>query len=103
MLYEVITYDSDEARETLAKARAEKDPDLAEDYLENAMTIARSAKAEMREVGANTRISTFVKWLEELPVKAFRDTIKPDNLRRLLRALSRITSYNVCYTKLLRS
>jgi len=82
-----LIYDSDEARETLAKARAEKDPDLAEDYLENAMTIARSAKAEMREVGANTRISTFVKWLEELPVKAFRDTIKPDNLRRLLRAL----------------
>ena len=82
-----LIFDSAEAQEALRKAKAEADPDLAEEHLENAMTIARSARAEMREVGANTRIEGFIKWLEELPVRAFRDSIKPENLRGLLRAL----------------
>jgi hypothetical protein len=79
--------DNEEARDALTKARNEKDDELAEEYLENAMTIARSASAAMREVGANTRIETFVKWLEELPVRSFRDIIKPPVLQRLLEAL----------------
>ena len=82
-----LIYDSEEAREALARARAESAPELAEDHLENAMTIARTRKAEMREVGANTRIESFVRWLEELPVKSFRDSIRPENLKRLLKAL----------------
>jgi len=80
-------YESEEAREALGRARAEEDAEIAEDHLENAMAIARSQRAEMREVGANTRIEAFVKWLEELPIRAWRDSIKTDNLRRLLRAL----------------
>lgn len=81
-----LIHDNPEAREALTRARNETDLELAEDHLENAMTIARSARAEQREIGANTRIESFVKWLEELPVRAFRDTITRQNLLRLRRA-----------------
>ena len=43
-----LIYDNTEAREALEKARKEPDPELAEDHLENAMTIARSRRAELR-------------------------------------------------------
>jgi hypothetical protein len=82
-----LIYDNEEARDALTRAREEKDEEVAEEHLENAMAIARSRHAEAREVGANTRIESFVKWLEELPVRAFRDLIKTENLRRLLKAL----------------
>jgi hypothetical protein len=82
-----LIYDNEEARGYLEKAKAAPDDEAAEEHLENAMTIARSRKAELREVGANTRIEAFVEWLEELPVRAFRDAIRPDNLKRLLKAL----------------
>jgi hypothetical protein len=82
-----LIYDNEEAQEALGRARGESDPEIAEEHLENAITIARSKQAEMREIGANTRIESFVKWLEELPVRAFRDNIKRENLRRLLKAL----------------
>ena len=82
-----LIHDNPEARDALAKARAEPDLELAEDHLENAMTIARSRRAELREVGANTRIESFVEWLEELPVRAFRDRITKENLLRLRKAL----------------
>jgi hypothetical protein len=80
-------HENDEAREILVQARHETDADEAQDHVERAITTARIRSAEHREVGANTRIETFVKWLEQLPVRAFRDTIKPTNLERLLRAL----------------
>ena len=80
-------YDNQEAREALARARGESDPEIASDHLENAMSIARTRRAESRELGANTRIESFVKWLEELPVRAFRDVIQRDNLMRLRDAL----------------
>ncbi|MBD2771299.1 hypothetical protein [Iningainema tapete] len=82
-----LIFNNEEARDYLARARSESDPDRAEDHIEDAITIARSRRAETRELGANTRIETFVDWLEELPVRAFRDRIKPENLRRLLSAL----------------
>jgi hypothetical protein len=81
-----LIHDNTEAREALIRARNEPDAELAEDHLENAMTIARSSRAELREVGANTRIESFVSWLEELPVRSFRDAISRPNLLRLRRA-----------------
>lgn len=81
-----LIHDNTEARESLIKAREQTDPDQAEEHLENAMTIARTRRAENREIGANTRIETFVSWLEELPVRAFRDSIKKENLKLLQRA-----------------
>lgn len=81
------TFYNQEARELLARARNESDPDLANDHVEDAINIARSQRAEMRELGANSRIESFVKWLEEVPPRAFRDQIKPENLQGLVRAL----------------
>ncbi|MEC4814191.1 MAG: hypothetical protein SAK29_13085 [Scytonema sp. PMC 1069.18] len=81
------TFYNQESRELLARARNESDPDLADDYIEDAITIARSQRAETREMGANTRIESFVKWLEEVPPRAFRDQIAPENLQGLVRAL----------------
>lgn len=81
------TFSNQEARDLLARARNESDADLADDHIENAITIARSQRAETRELGANTRIESFVKWLEEVPPRTFRDQIKPENLQDLVRAL----------------
>jgi hypothetical protein len=82
---------NDDARELLFKARNETDPDLAEDHLEQAISLAKARRAEERKVGANTRIESFVKWLLDVPVGAFSDgTIQPRNLQLLLDALRRV-------------
>jgi adenylate kinase family enzyme len=81
------TFYNQEARELLARARNESDSDLADDYIEDAITIARSQRAETREMGANTRIESFVKWLEEVPPRTFRDLVKSENLQGLVSAL----------------
>lgn len=80
-------HDNPEARETLLRATKETDPDVSRERLEAAIDTARVRRAEVRSVGANTRIETFVKWLEDLPLKAVRDDIKPRNLLRLREAL----------------
>lgn len=85
--------DNDEARERLRLARGERDIEEAKDLVEEAISIADTKRADKRSLGANTRIETFVKWLEELPVKAFRDEIKPENLRKLLDALTLVKSH----------
>lgn len=82
-----FTYENEEALEQMRKARETSDPDEAEECIDNAISIARTKRADSRSLGANTRIEVFVKWLEELPVGAFRDLIRPENLRRLLEAL----------------
>jgi len=81
-------HDNPEAREALIKAPKETDPDISREKLEDALTTGRAARPEKRTMGANTKIETFVKWLEELPLKAFRDDIKPCNLLRLRDALA---------------
>lgn len=86
-------YENEEAREILRKARDESDVEAAEEHMDNASSIAHTRRAESRELGANTRIETFVKWLEELPVRAFRDSITPENLQRLLKALRLVEDY----------
>lgn len=86
-------YTNEDARDHLAKARDEKDEDEAEEIVEQAMAIARAARRENRELGANTRIEAFVEWLEQLPVGAFEKTISLQNLRRLLRALELVSDH----------
>lgn len=88
-----LIYENEEAREALSRAREEKNLELAEDHLENAIAIARTKSASMREVGANTRIESFVKWLEELPLRTVRDNVKPENLKKLLNALKLVEKY----------
>jgi hypothetical protein len=88
-----IIYDNEEARQALEQARTETEAKVAQKDVEDAISIAKSNLPKMRSVGANTRIESFVKWLEELPVKAFRDDIKPENLRRLLKALKLVEKH----------
>ncbi len=76
-----------DAYELLKKAKETIDTDEAQDQVEDALSIARARKAETRMLGANSRIEAFTSWLEDLPVKAFRDQITPANLKRLLRSL----------------
>jgi|GEM_PF-2039044 len=80
-------FDNQEARDALIKARDETDSGEAENHLESAMAIARLQRAEARTLGVNTRIESFTKWLDDLPAKAYRESIKAENLRALLVAL----------------
>jgi hypothetical protein len=80
-------YANDEARDVLAKAHQEPSVDHAQGLLEDAITVGRTRRAEERSLGANTRIETFTKWLEEVPPRTFRDEIRPENLKQLVRAL----------------
>jgi hypothetical protein len=82
---------NEDAYEELKKARDVDDVDDGQEHLDNAVSIARLRRSESRTLGANTRIEQFVSWLEELPVSAFRDTIREDNLRRLHRALALVS------------
>jgi hypothetical protein len=80
-------YDNDEALTELRKAHEAPDADAADEHIENAVSIARTKRAEARAMGANTRIESFVQWLKDLPISAFRDQIRAENLRKLLEAL----------------
>lgn len=80
-------FDNEDALQRLRLARDEKDLNRAQDLVEDAITTANLGRADKRSLGADTRIELFVKWLEELPVKAFREEIKPGNLQKLLDAL----------------
>lgn len=85
--------DNGDASELLKKAKETTDVDEAQDEVEDALSIARARKAETRMLGANSRIEVFTSWLEDLPVKAFRDQITPLNLRRLLNSLELVRTY----------
>lgn len=81
-------FQHEDAKDCLRKAREATDIDHAKDLVDDAITIVKQKGADERTLGANTRIEAFVKWLEQLPVKAFRDDMKPENLQRLLDALT---------------
>jgi hypothetical protein len=84
-------YNDEDAYDELKKAREADDIDDGQEHLDNAVSIARLRRGETRSLGANTRIEQFVSWLEDLPVSAFRDTIRPENLRKLHRALALVS------------
>jgi hypothetical protein len=85
-------YQSDEARDALAKAHLEPDVDRAQEHVDAAITIANTRRAEARSMGANLRIETFTKWIEEVPPRTLRDEVKPGNLKRLLAAFKLVQS-----------
>ena len=90
-----LIHENQEALEALAKCHAETNLDLAEKHLDDATTIARIQRAAYRSLGVNSRIEDFVKWLEELPLKAFRDDITPLNLINLLKALKLVEKQSI--------
>jgi len=79
--------ESAELRQTLFDAEETKNSDEAKQKVADALANARSMRAEARTMAADDKIVRFVGWLEDLPVKAFRDSIKPGTLKRLLDAL----------------
>jgi hypothetical protein len=80
-------YSTPESRDVLAKAHEEPDLERAQEFVEDAIAIANTKRAEVRSMGSNIRIETFSKWLEEVPPRTLRDEVRPENLQRLLSAL----------------
>lgn len=63
------------------------DVELAQDEVEEILDACHGKRAEARQLGADARVGSFVKFLEGLPVGAFRDKLSDESLRALLRAL----------------
>ncbi len=82
-----------DARKYLMEARAASELEDGQDLVDDAITVATQADPKKREVGANSRIESFVDWLEQLPVKSFRDVIEPENLKKLLHALALVEKH----------
>lgn len=90
--------DNNEVKAKLREARdmpvhTPDDLEAAQEAVDNAISIVKTKRAETRSLGANTRIETFCKWLEDLPLKTVRDEITVENLQRLLKALSLVQQY----------
>jgi hypothetical protein len=86
LLRKLKHYDQD-VRDSLTRARDISDREEAEDLIDECLTSAANRKREARVTGANQRIEVFVKWLEDLPLNAFKREIRPESLARLLEAL----------------
>ncbi len=84
---------NDEARSLLQRAGDETNVDAAQKIVDEAVGIAEIDSAERRKLGANTRIESFVNWLKDVPVSAFRDEIKKENLLRLLDVLGLVRGH----------
>lgn len=77
---------NNDALELLRTARDTKDTETAQEQVSDALSLVKSSRAEKRRLGANAKIETFVEWIEDVPLSAPRDQIKPENLEALLRA-----------------
>jgi hypothetical protein len=83
---------NEEARDMLRKARdyevkTDDDRDHAQDLVEDAIALTKVRDAEERALGANTRIESFLDWLEQAPLNVFRDVVRRENLVRLYKGL----------------
>ena len=90
-------YENEDAVGLLRKARDEPDLEAAQEEVDNAISLARAARAERRQTGANPRIRDFTEWFLGLPVKAFDPSepgsVTPDNLARLRDVLRHVETY----------
>lgn len=90
-------YQNEEAVSLLQKARDESDVETAQEKVEDAISLARTSRAEQRQTGANTRIRVFTEWFLKLPLKAFDqkepDSVTKDNLRLLKDTLRHVETY----------
>ena len=90
-------YQNEDAVGVLKKARDEGDVEAAQEEVDNAISLARTVRAEHRQTGANTKIRVFTDWFLGLPVKAFDPnepgSVKRENLKRLRRALKHVETY----------
>ena len=90
-------YEDEEAMDFLTSARAEKDIDRAQEFVDNGLSAGRMARAVERRVGGNKRIESFVRWLREAPMEFFSvgqpGAITRANLRRLYEALRLVEAH----------
>ena len=90
-------YENEDAVGVLRKAHKETDLGAAREEVDNAISLARMARAEQRQTGANTKIRVFTEWFLRLPVRAFdaneSGSVSQENLRRLGKALKHVQTY----------
>ena len=90
-------YQNEDAIGVLRKARDEADVESAQEFVNDAISLARTMRVEQRQTGANTRIRVFTEWFLKLPVKAFDPTesgcITQENMERLRSTLRHVESY----------
>ena len=88
---------NEEALAFLREAQDEHNIDRAQSLVDDGCSAAHTARAIERSVAGNKRIEVFVDWLEGAPVRIFRpgapDSIRPENLQGLYRALKLVESY----------
>lgn len=82
-----LRYYNEEVVEEMIKARETSHVETAQDMIETKLNAAKANQKEARIGSPNQRIEVFTKWLEQVPISAFRDVITPSNLRRLQGAL----------------
>jgi hypothetical protein len=82
-----LRFYSKDVHDALVRARDDADLVNAKDTVEEVLVDAKAKQREVRAYDANSRIERFVKWLEELPIGAFRDDIDGPHLEMLVRAL----------------
>ena len=90
-------YQNEEAVSVLRQARDQTDGDVAKELVDDAISLARTNRAEERQAGANTRIRVFSTWFSDLPVKAFKQdqpgAVTPGNLKALHSVLKLVEQY----------
>lgn len=90
-------YQNEDAVGVLRKARNETDLEAAREEVDNAIGLARMARAEQRQTGANTKIRVFTEWFLKLPVRAFDPNepgcVNQQNLKGLRKALKHVETY----------
>jgi len=90
---------NDDAIRVLRQARDEPDEEAAREKVDDAIGLARVARADQRQAAANTRIEVFTKWFADLPVKSFKPgeagAVTADNLQALFNVLKLVEGYLV--------
>lgn len=88
---------NDDAIRGLRQARDEPEVAIAREKVDDAIGLARVARADQRQAGANTRIEVFTKWFGDLPVKSFKadevGAVTRDNLLGLHKVLKLVEKY----------
>ena len=87
----------EEAMEVLVAAKECLDIEEARNKVDMAISTAKVNRPELRRLGANKRVETFVKWLLDVPVGIFRvgepGALKETNVRGLYGALKLVEAH----------
>lgn len=87
VLIRLLKHYNSDIHDAFIKARDTNDIDKASEDIEDKLNEARAQTKEQRVGNPNHRIEVFTKWLEQLPISAFRDNIEIENLKKLHNAL----------------